>query len=104
MGWVYYAYAVDVAKIPDAGWVSEDAWRRHWHHARFDASQSEKFEWFIEKSQRLGCPELPVLGSPRFVATVLYSEAGDLGRKTLSSNGEGFMAYDTQTSRLYSGN
>jgi len=99
---IYYTYAVDVAKIPDAYWASEDARQRHWHHAPFDDSQSAEFDSFVERNERKPeCPQLPVLRSPRFVATVLYSEAGDLGPRTVSSNGDGFMAYDTRTSRLY---
>lgn len=99
---ISYTYVVDVAKIPDAYWASKDAWQRHWHHAPFGDSQSESFDRFVEYNKREpGCPELPVLGSPRFVVTVLYSEAGDFGPRTVSSNGEGFMAYDTRTSRLY---
>ncbi|QNH10679.1 hypothetical protein [Xanthomonas sp. SI] len=97
-----YTYAVDVAKIPDAYWASEDARQRHWHHAPFDDSQSETFDGFIEYNARKpGCPQLPALRSPHVVITVLYSEAGDLGPRTVSSNGDGFMAYDTRTSRLY---
>ncbi|WP_369935431.1 hypothetical protein [Xanthomonas tesorieronis] len=98
----FYSYAVDVAKIPDAYWVT-DAARRQWQRGPFDRDQQlELARWLELKPSRIkGCPKLPVVASSRFVVTFLLTPSGKFGPQTESSRGTGVMIYDTQTSRLY---
>ncbi|WP_208622736.1 hypothetical protein [Xanthomonas codiaei] len=99
---LFYAGAVDVARIPDAFWASAAA-RRYWQRVPFDENQQfELRQWAdSDASADKHCPALPLANSSRYVVTFLYSEDGDLGPPTARSRGKGIMIYDTKSSRLY---